>query len=84
MDYSTNINNIFFLYAPSHKKDSTYHGLYHTICGAMAGTRHYKNVMSAHNRYVCMCVCVCVWEGGGCVRSSGKSEEIGLDNMLRQ
>ena len=26
------------LYAPSHKQDSTYHGLFYTSCGALAGT----------------------------------------------
>ena len=29
-----------FIYAPSHRQDSTYHGLYYTSRGALAGTRH--------------------------------------------
>ena len=28
------------LYAPSHRQDSTYHGLCYTICGALVGTRN--------------------------------------------
>ena len=28
------------LYAPSHRQNSTYHGLYYTTCGALAGTRN--------------------------------------------
>ena len=30
----------FFLYAPSHRQDSTYHGLCYTSRGALAGTRN--------------------------------------------
>ena len=30
----------FFLYAPSHRQDITYHGLCYTSCGALAGTRN--------------------------------------------
>ena len=28
------------LYAPSHRQDNTYHGLYYTSRGALAGTRN--------------------------------------------
>ena len=28
------------LYSPSHRQDSTYHGLCYTSCGALAGTRN--------------------------------------------
>ena len=28
------------LYAPSHRQDSTYHGLCYTSCGALAGARN--------------------------------------------
>ena len=28
------------LYAPSHRQDSTYHGICYTSCGALAGTRN--------------------------------------------
>ena len=31
---------IFILYAPSHRQDSTYHDLYYTSHGALAGTRN--------------------------------------------
>ena len=34
------INNKVFLYAPSHRQDSTYHGLCYTSRGALAGTRN--------------------------------------------
>ena len=34
------INSNFFLYAPSHRQDSTYHGLCYTSRGALAGTRN--------------------------------------------
>ena len=30
----------FFLYAPSHRQDNTYHGLCYTSRGALAGTRN--------------------------------------------
>ena len=33
------INSKGFLYAPSHREDSTYHGLCYTSRGALAGTR---------------------------------------------
>ena len=29
-----------FLYAPSQRKDSTYHGICYTSCGALAGMRN--------------------------------------------
>ena len=32
-----NSNKVLFLYAPSHRQDSTYHGLCYTSCGALAG-----------------------------------------------
>ena len=34
------INSKVFLYAPSHRQDSTYHGLCYTSRGALAGTRN--------------------------------------------
>ena len=41
------LHGIFFrlaarvlLYAPSHRQDSTYHGLWYTSCGALAGPTH--------------------------------------------
>ena len=34
------INSKGFLYAPSHRQDSTYHGLCYTSRGALAGTRN--------------------------------------------
>ena len=44
-DYSDSERGIWLtarvlLYAPSHRLDSTYHGLYYTSCGALAGTRN--------------------------------------------
>ena len=34
------ISSKVFLYAPSHRQDSTYHGLCYTSRGALAGTRN--------------------------------------------
>ena len=34
------INRRVLLYAPSHRQDSTYHGLCYTSRGALAGTRN--------------------------------------------
>ena len=33
-------SKVFFLYAPYHRQDSTYHGLCYTSRGALAGTRN--------------------------------------------
>ena len=38
--YSFRLTTRFFLYAPSHRQDSTYHGLCYTSRGALAGTRN--------------------------------------------
>ena len=38
--YSFRLTARFFLYAPSHRQDSTYHGLCYTSRGALAGTRN--------------------------------------------
>ena len=40
MGYSFLLAAMVLLYAPSHKQDSTYHGLCYTSCGALAGTRN--------------------------------------------
>ena len=37
--YSYRLTARFFLYAPSHRQDYTYHGLCNTSRGALAGTR---------------------------------------------
>ena len=37
--YSYRLAARVLLYAPSHRQDSTYHGLCYTSCGALAGTR---------------------------------------------
>ena len=47
--YSYQITARFFLYAPSPRQDSTYHGLCYTSRGALAGTKnssidHIENV----------------------------------------
>ena len=44
--YSFRLTARVLLYAPSHRQDSTYHGLCYTSRGALAGTRN-KNVLSA-------------------------------------
>ena len=38
--YSYRLTARVLLYAPSHKQDITYHSLYYTSCGALAGTRN--------------------------------------------
>ena len=38
--YSFRLAARLLLYAPSHRQDSTYHGLCYTSCGALAGTRN--------------------------------------------
>ena len=38
--YSFRLTARVLLYALSHRQDSTYHGLYYTSCGALAGTRN--------------------------------------------
>ena len=38
--YSYRLTARVLLYAPSHRQDSTYHGLCYTSCGALAGTRN--------------------------------------------
>ena len=40
MGYSFQLTARVFLCAPSHRQDSTYHSLYYTSCGALAGTRN--------------------------------------------
>ena len=40
MSYSFRLAAKHFLYAPSHREDNTFHGLWYTSCGAMAGTRN--------------------------------------------
>ena len=39
MGYSFRLASRVLLYAPSHRQDSTYHGLCYTSCGALAGTK---------------------------------------------
>ena len=38
--YSYRLTARVLLYAPSHRQESTYHGLCYTSCGALAGTRN--------------------------------------------
>ena len=40
MGYSFRLAGRVLLYAPSHRQDSTYHGLCYTGCGALAGMRN--------------------------------------------
>ena len=40
MGYSFRLAARVLLYAPSHRQDSTYHGLCYTSRGALAGTRN--------------------------------------------
>ena len=40
MGYSFWLAARLLLYAPSHRQDNTYHGLYYTSCGTLASTRN--------------------------------------------
>ena len=40
IDYSYRLTARVLLYAPSHRQDNTYHGLFYTSRGALAGTRN--------------------------------------------
>ena len=40
MGYSFRLTARVLLHAPSHRQDSTYHGLCYTSCGALAGMRN--------------------------------------------
>ena len=48
MGYSFRLTARFLLYAPSHRQDSTYHGLYYTSRGALAGTKNTSMVPHTH------------------------------------
>ena len=73
--YSFRLAARVLIYAPSHRQDSTCHGLCYTSRGALAGTRnssmgppHEVNDKQARRNdfgSVCVCVCVCVCIGGG-------------------
>ena len=39
MGYFLRLAARILLYAPSHRHDSTYHGLYYTVCRLLPGTR---------------------------------------------
>ena len=46
MGYSFRLTARVLLYTPSHRQDSTYHGLCYTSRGALAGTRsHYTSAV---------------------------------------
>ena len=60
MGYSYRLTARVRLYAPSHRQDSTYHGLCYTSRGALAGTRNSSMGPPHEGSCVCMCVCVCV------------------------
>ena len=53
MGYSFRLTARVLLYAPSHRQDSTYHGLCYTSRGALAGTRN--------SMYVCVCVYIYIY-----------------------
>ena len=58
MFYFNDALNTFhlWLYAPSHRQDSTYHGLCYTSRGALAGTRNYvKDIFLKSNKYLLTC-----------------------------
>ena len=48
--YSFRLTARVLLYAPSHRQDSTYHGLCYTSLGALAGTRNTHEQMLYHEQ----------------------------------
>ena len=56
MGYSFRLAARVVLYAPSHRQDSTYHGLCYTNRGALAGTRR-----TCARARVCVSVCLSVY-----------------------
>ena len=53
--YSYRLTAIVLLYAPSHRQDSTYHGLCYTSRGALVGTRYSsmgKKTYKDNNNYI--------------------------------
>ena len=56
--YSYRLTARVHLYAPSHRQDSTYHGLCYTSRGALAGTR---NSSTKRNEYICILLFVHVF-----------------------
>ena len=48
------------LYAPSHRQDSTYHGLCYTSCGALVGTRN-SSMGSPHEGSILKVKCTSLW-----------------------
>ena len=64
--YSYRLIARVLLYAPSHRQDSTYHGLYYTSRGALAGTRNSRQVEWLSNLLEnvdgeARCKSVCSW-----------------------
>ena len=57
IDYSFRLTARVLLYAPSHRQDSTYHGLCYTSRGALAGTR---NSSTSRNQIVVVVVVIVV------------------------
>ena len=50
--YSYQLAARVLLYAPSHRQDSTYHGLCYTSRGALAGTRNNTNIETKSDQNV--------------------------------
>ena len=50
MGYSFRLAARFLLYVPSHRQDSTYHSLYYTSRGALAGMRN--SSMGSNKEYI--------------------------------
>ena len=52
----------YLLYPPTHKQDSTYHGLYYTTCGALAVMRnssmvHHEGLIRLFNQHISFFCC---------------------------
>ena len=55
MGYSFRLKARVLLYAPSHRQDSTYHGLWYTSRGALAGTRNSSMAPHTHTHTCILC-----------------------------
>ena len=62
MGYSFRLTGKVILYAPSHRQDSTYHGLCYTSRGALAGTRN-SSMGSPHEGSIRRPIAPCATEG---------------------
>ena len=75
--YSFRLAARVLLYAPSHRQDSTYHGLCYTSRGALAGTRNHRHRVNEQQEETQLCCkSVCSWCDGSSDRSFMVPEQV--------